>query len=326
VRVRPRALTAGLGAAILALGGVLVGVASSAHDRTPAVDPARPGLDSRHAIPSGARGSERQPPQRQRLWAVLVAASHGWENYRHQADVLAQYRLLRSRGVSDKRIVLVTADDIAYDDRNPNPGTVRQRVGGKNLNRDVEVDYGPDELSAHDLTAILRGRRSQRLRRVIRSRRRDNVYVFLAGHGDKRGLYLGLDQAVPRTGDRFSLLTPRGLGAAVSRMAREQRYRRLLLAVEACNGAVFGKSVRSPGAALLSAAGPRESSLSANYDAEGGVWLADEFSFRLQREARERPAATLGATFARLTRRVPGSHPAASGDLRAARIGEFLSP
>lgn len=268
----------------------------------------------------------RPPAPRQRLWALLVAGSHGWENHRHQADVLAQYRLLRSRGVSDERIVLVAAGDLAYDDHNPKPGTVRQVVGGENLARDVEVDYRPDQLSARDLTRIITGKRSRTIPHAIRSRRHDNVYVFLAGHGNRRGFYVGLDQAAPRTGERYSLLTPRRLGAAVDRLAAARRYRRLLVAVEACNAGVFGSSVRAPGAALLAAAGPNEKSLSANYDPKGGVWLADEFSYRLQAEARTLPASGLTATYRRLRRTVRGSDPGAFGSLRGVRLGEFFSP
>ena len=42
--------------------------------------------------------------------ALLVATSSGWTNYRHQADVLALYQLLRRNGFSDENIVLVCAD------------------------------------------------------------------------------------------------------------------------------------------------------------------------------------------------------------------------
>ena len=173
---------------------------------------------------------------------------------------------------------------------------------------------------------IITGRRSPRLPQVIDSRRGDNVYVYLAGHGNRRGFHLGLDQPVPRTGDRYSLLSPRRLGAAIDALAGSRRYRRLLVAIETCNAGVFGPSVRAPGAALLAAAGAREKSLSANYDPRGATWLADEFSYRLQREVRERPGLGLSAAYRRLRRAVHGSHPRAFGDLGGARLGDFFSP
>jgi glycosylphosphatidylinositol transamidase (GPIT) subunit GPI8 len=261
---------------------------------------------------SARPAAQRPPPREQHTWALLVAGSHGWENHRHQADVLAQYRLLRSRGVPDSRIVLVSASDLPYAAENPRRGTVRQRVGGENLARDVVIDYAPDQLDPGDLSRLLSGRRSDRLSQVIRSRRRDNVYVYLSGHGTRRGLSVG---------DRSSLLSPRRLRAALDGV----RSRRTLIVVEACNAAVFGPSVRAPGAALLAAAGSREKSLGVNYDPKGATWLADEFSYRLERMARERPGLTLTAAYDQLRREVRGSHPGAFGQLRGARLGDFFS-
>lgn len=282
-----------------------------------------PALQARGPAPAAVPS---RPARDQRLWALLVAGSHGWENHRHQADVLAQYRLLRSRGVSDERIVLVTADDLARAPENPRRGTVRQRAGGENLARGARVDYTPDQLSAGDLTRILTGRRSSRLPHVIRSRRRENVYVYLAGHGNRRGFYLGLDHAVPGAGDRYSLLSPRRLGAGVERLAAAHRFRRLLVVVEACNAGVFRRSVRAPGVAVLAAAAAKEKSLSANYDPNGRVWLADEFSYQLQREMRTRPHEALAPAYLRLRRAVRGSRPRAFGDLRGVRLADFSTP
>ena len=42
-----------------------------------------------------------------KTWAVLVAGSHTWSNYRHQADVCHAYQLLRARGIPESDINLV---------------------------------------------------------------------------------------------------------------------------------------------------------------------------------------------------------------------------
>ena len=47
------------------------------------------------------------------IWAVLVAGSKGWENYRHQADVAHAYHVLINHGVSPNRIITFMYDDIA---------------------------------------------------------------------------------------------------------------------------------------------------------------------------------------------------------------------
>lgn len=53
-------------------------------------------------------------PSEAEIWAMLVAGSYGYENYRHQADVCRAYQILHANGIPDERIVVMMADDIAY--------------------------------------------------------------------------------------------------------------------------------------------------------------------------------------------------------------------
>lgn len=46
-------------------------------------------------------------------WAVLVAGSNGWFNYRHQADVCHAYQILHNHGIPDTNIIVMMYDDIA---------------------------------------------------------------------------------------------------------------------------------------------------------------------------------------------------------------------
>jgi hypothetical protein len=62
-------------------------------------------------------------------WAVLVAGSNGWGNYRHQADVCHAYQVLKAGGLKDERIIVLMYDDIASNVENPHPGTVVNRPG-----------------------------------------------------------------------------------------------------------------------------------------------------------------------------------------------------
>ena len=111
-------------------------------------------------------------------------------------------------------------------------------------------------------------------------------------------------------------------------MAAHHQYRRLLVAVEACEGGVLGENLDAPGALLLSAAGPIEDSLSANYDASLDTWLADQFSYQYWMTS---AAATMSvsAVYQRVYLDVDGSHPSAYGSQfgnpSAVPIGEFLS-
>jgi legumain len=46
-------------------------------------------------------------------WAVLVAGSNGWYNYRHQSDVCHAYQILHKNGIPDSNIVVMMYDDLA---------------------------------------------------------------------------------------------------------------------------------------------------------------------------------------------------------------------
>jgi len=47
------------------------------------------------------------------LWALLVAGSNGYYNYRHQADVCHAYQVLLKHGLKPENIITMMYDDIA---------------------------------------------------------------------------------------------------------------------------------------------------------------------------------------------------------------------
>lgn len=76
-------------------------------------------------------------------WAVLVCSSRYWFNYRHVANVLSLYRSVKRLGIPDSRIILMLADDMPCNARNPRPATVFNNAY-HHINvygDDVEVDY-----------------------------------------------------------------------------------------------------------------------------------------------------------------------------------------
>jgi len=71
-------------------------------------------------------------------WAVLVDTSRFWFNYRHVANVLSIYRSVKRLGIPDSQIILMVADHMACNARNPHPATVFN-----NANQQINV-YGDD--------------------------------------------------------------------------------------------------------------------------------------------------------------------------------------
>ncbi len=244
--------------------------------------------------------------QREDLWALLVAGSNGWDNYRHQSDVLAQYQLLRKNGVTDERIILIMADDIALNPVNPFPGVVEYTDGGDNNYDNVDIDYYLEDVSAAHLLDILAGNAADVSAPVVDSGPTDNIYLYLSGHGNQDGFFV--DSPDPLRCDETSLLTSGAINATLQQMHAESRYRQVFMVVEACHAGALGAALDAPNVLLLTAANPWESSLAANRRENDGVWLSDQFSYTYWRLASDDAGNSLMEYYLRTYALVNGSH------------------
>lgn len=56
--------------------------------------------------------------------------------------------------IDDDHIILIMADDIAHNERNPLQGVIRRELDGENLYEDVHIDYQLGDLTLNDLKQI----------------------------------------------------------------------------------------------------------------------------------------------------------------------------
>jgi legumain len=63
-------------------------------------------------------------------WAVLVAGSNGYGNYRHQADICHSYQIMIKNGIPADQIITLAYDDIANNSENPFPGKMYNKPNG----------------------------------------------------------------------------------------------------------------------------------------------------------------------------------------------------
>jgi legumain len=63
-------------------------------------------------------------------WAVLVAGSNTYSNYRHQADIFHAYQVMKKNGIPEDQIILFAYDDVANNRKNPFPGQVFNKPNG----------------------------------------------------------------------------------------------------------------------------------------------------------------------------------------------------
>jgi ABC-type branched-subunit amino acid transport system substrate-binding protein len=253
-------------------------------------------------------------------YAVVVGTSDTWSNYRHQADALAMYQLLKRHGYDDDHIMLIIADNIAYDARNLYPGVVRVRPDGENVYDHVLVDYPLGDLSFADLDSIMLGHASDRLPNVLQTGSQDNVIVFWCGHGNYGHLAWGSDNTV--TGEEVADI--------FRRMKEQGRFRKLLMAVDACYSGSIGEACEDiAGMLSVTAATPYEPSKADMKDLTMGIWLSNAFTRVFQETIDEDPSISIRDLYYYLARATTGSHVTvynaeAYGNLVHNTMSEFL--
>ena len=80
-------------------------------------------------------------------WAVLVAGSNGFWNYRHQADVCHAYQVLKKNGFPESNIITMAYDDIANDPENPIPGKLFNKPNGDDVYIGCKIDYKGNDVN-----------------------------------------------------------------------------------------------------------------------------------------------------------------------------------
>ena len=94
-------------------------------------------------------------------WAVIVAGSKDYENYRHHADIYHAWHIMRSNGIPEDNIILFAYDNIAFDPNNPFPGQIFNRPSpgspGVDVKHNVTIDYLGNDVTLSALNLTLRG-------------------------------------------------------------------------------------------------------------------------------------------------------------------------
>lgn len=217
------------------------------------------------------------------IWAVLVAGSDTWYNYRHQADICHSYHLLRNGGVPANRIIVMAYDDIAQSSSNPVKGKIfNKKTTGtpEDVYAGCIIDYKGKDVTPKNYIAILKGDEASvkgiGTGRVLKSTANDNVFLYFSDHGST-GLI-----AFPS-----EYMYADSLLQTIQYMHDKSMYKKLVYYLEACeSGSMFTKLASNIGAYAITAANDHESSWAfycpPNDDIVGtthiGTCLGDEFS------------------------------------------------
>jgi legumain len=116
-------------------------------------------------------------------YAVLVATTKSWVNYKHQSSVLHAYQTLRSNGLPSENIITMVYDDIANNPLNPERGVIRNHPKGPNVNLNVKKDYVGQNVNAKNFIAVLTGNSSAATGPVLHSNAEDSLFIYIVGYG-----------------------------------------------------------------------------------------------------------------------------------------------
>lgn len=258
-------------------------------------------------------------PELRDQYAIVVAASTGWQNYRHQADALAMYHLLKRHGYDDDHIILIMEDDIANNPKNKKKGDVRVEIDGENLYHDLQIDYKLTDLSYDDIIDIASGLKSDRLPVVLPSTAHDNVLLFWSGHGNPNTLYVD-ETKFPAKGVKRMLTT----------MHENGKYRKLFFVIEACySGSVAQECEGMPGVLFMTAANGSETSKADVLDKSLPAYLSNGFTRGFQQRIDAEPDVTLRDLYYHVAGQTVGSHARlyninSFGSVFKTRMDEFL--
>ena len=260
-------------------------------------------------------------------YALLVQGSSGWANYRHQADVLNVYQMLRRQGWDDDHIILVLSNDIAYDKSNSPQGEIRTSTYGDDLYQSAVIDYSTDTLKVSDISDIMLGRSSSHLPTVLNTSDRTNVLVFWSGHGCLAATHK-VNGFIWR--DKEDILSESDFRSLLEQMHSQQRYRKMLLLLEPCYSRNLASQTRQiPGILAIASAGATESSFADFHSSDLRIWMSDRFSNNLVNTLSEKPDQTYRELYEYLYTHTLGSHVYVEnsywfGNLCKSTLGEFI--
>ena len=241
-------------------------------------------------------------------YAVLVQGSNGWSNYRHEADVLSIYQMLKANGYDDDHIILVSADDCANASKNKDAGAVRTDPSGKNLRQGAVIDYHNADLTPQDICNILKGVKTDKTPVVLPADAGQNVLLFWSGHGRSEAVN-GANEMAWRDLPAGQGMTADLLAETLQSMADAHQFRQMLVCLEPCYSANMGAALEGiTGVLAICSAGPYEQSFADSWSNELGVWMCDRFSRNLVGHVSSMPDGTYRDLYLYCAQHTLGSH------------------
>lgn len=190
-------------------------------------------------------------------WAVIMAGSNTYPNYRHHSDAFHAYQIAKKHGIPESNIILLAYDDVANDSKNPFPGKMYNKPSNPGPAVDVyagvKIAYKGKDVNAANFIKVLSGDKSA-TGPVLESTKDDSVFVYYTDHGGA-GI-LGVPNGV-----EGGSIHAADINHALETLHQNGGYKKLVFYLEACeSGSIFAKLLKAPNVFATTAASPTQSS------------------------------------------------------------------
>ena len=218
-------------------------------------------------------------------WAVIVSTSRYWFNYRHDANSLSIYAVLRELGIPDRNIILMNAVNVLCDNRNSIQGEMYNSNDMKHnlCHAGIETDYMGDEVNLNNFRNLLIGRYDHDTpqNKRLNSDNSSNIFIYMSGHGGDE--FLKFHDEEELSAYEISLI--------LKEMHIKRRYKEILFIVDTCQASTLGNYITDdinidnevhiglPGITFVGSSGKNENSYGYNINSLLGLALVDRFTF-----------------------------------------------
>ncbi|CAL4062267.1 unnamed protein product [Meganyctiphanes norvegica] len=272
------------------------------------------------------------PTNASEIWAVLVAGSNEWMNYRHQADVCHAYQILHAHGIPDDHIIVMMMDDIANNTMNPTKGEIINRPGGPDVYKGVPKDYIGAAVTPQNFLQIITGNATGLDKvgsgKVLKSGPNDHVFINLVDHGAPGIFGFPFIRPTPGHHPEPNFLKARDFIGAIETMNRTSMYKEMVIYLESCeSGSMFKKILpKHIGVYAVTASNSSEPSWACYFDKHRKTMLGDVFSIKWMEDTDRNnvTAETLHHQFEKVKRETTTSPVTQFGDIKNIS-SEFLS-
>ena len=263
-------------------------------------------------------------------WAVIMAGSNTYSNYRHQADSHHAVKIMMENGIARENIIHLAYDDIADNYRNPFKGQLFNKptaagTPGVNVYDKSDIDYSGSAVNKQNFLNVLLGDDSNGP--ALKSDENSKVFVYFVDHGGA-----GL------------ICTPQGssdwiyadeLDSTLQQMSDKKMFKELTFYLEACeSGSMFPNLTDKENIYAITASNATQSSWGAYCGSEAiidgtsiGSCLGDLFSINWMEdtEANDVSVETLQQQFDTVQTKTTKSPVMKFGDFTfmAEPIGDF---